>query len=92
VKRRLGLLELDRLDANLAAVRARLKPPQRLRLVTKSLPSQLILYALERSGASGLLVFHAPIGESPRPVHGEGGRGAGTASSARFASWARRIT
>ena len=60
--RPLALLDLDRLDANLAAVRAQLKPPQRLRLVTKSLPSlELILYALERSGASGLMVFHAPF-------------------------------
>ena len=60
--RPLALIDLDRLDANLAAVRAQLKPGQWLRLVTKSLPSlELIGYALERSGATGLMVFHAPF-------------------------------
>ncbi len=60
--RLLALIDLDRLDANLAAVRAQLKPAQRLRLVTKSLPSlELIGYALERSGATGLMAFHAPF-------------------------------
>ncbi|MGH7287201.1 MAG: alanine racemase [Myxococcota bacterium] len=60
--RPIALVDLDRLDANLAAVRSQLKPPQRLRLVTKSLPSlDLIRYALERSGATGLMAFHAPF-------------------------------
>jgi D-serine deaminase-like pyridoxal phosphate-dependent protein len=60
--RPIALIDLDRLDANLAAVRSQLKPPQRLRLVTKSLPSlELIRYALERSGATGLMAFHAPF-------------------------------
>ncbi len=60
--RPIALIDLDRLDANLAAVRAQLAPPQRLRIVTKSLPSlELIRYVLERSGAAGLMVFHAPF-------------------------------
>jgi D-serine deaminase-like pyridoxal phosphate-dependent protein len=60
--RPIALIDRDRLDANLATVRLQLKPPQRLRLVTKSLPSlELIRYALERSGATGLMAFHAPF-------------------------------
>jgi len=60
--RPIALIDLDRLDANLAAVRSQLKPPQRLRLVTKSLPSlELIRHALEGSGATRLMAFHAPF-------------------------------
>ncbi|MDJ0866474.1 MAG: alanine racemase [Myxococcota bacterium] len=60
--RPLILIDLDRLDANLDAVRGHVAPPLRLRLVTKSLPSlELLRYALERTGARGLMAFHAPF-------------------------------
>lgn len=60
--RPLAVLDLDRLDANLAAVRAQLPDGIALRVVTKSLPSlELLAYVLEKSGARGLMVFHAPF-------------------------------
>ncbi len=61
-RRPLILIDLDRLDANLARVRERIAPPLRLRIVTKSLPSLgLLRYVLEGSGTRRLMAFHAPF-------------------------------
>ncbi|MBL9040198.1 MAG: alanine racemase [Myxococcales bacterium] len=56
-----AVIDLTRLDANLAKARAALSADQRLRIVVKSLPSiGLIRYLLVRSGSRELMVFHAP--------------------------------
>jgi D-serine deaminase-like pyridoxal phosphate-dependent protein len=56
------LIDLDRLDANLARVRERMPRPLHLCIVTKSLPSlDLVRHVLEGSGARRLMAFHAPF-------------------------------
>lgn len=56
------LLDLDRLDANIDAVRANIKAPANYRIVVKSLPSMdLLRYAMERSGSRYLMAFHQPF-------------------------------
>ena len=61
-RRPIVLIDLDRLDANLALVRSRIVPPLHLRIVTKSLPSlDLVRYVLKGSGSRRLMAFHAPF-------------------------------
>jgi D-serine deaminase-like pyridoxal phosphate-dependent protein len=56
------LLDLDRLDANIDAVRGNIKAPANYRIVVKSLPSMdLLRYAMERSGSRYLMAFHQPF-------------------------------
>lgn len=53
------LLDLDRLDHNLDAVKDHLKEPFSFRATAKSLPSiELIKYALARTGSHRVMAFH----------------------------------
>ncbi len=54
------LLDLDRLDDNLARITG-LLGPDRLRVVTKSLPSRALLqYILQKTESNRLMAFHLP--------------------------------
>lgn len=56
------VIDLDRLDQNIAALKAVLKPGARFRLVEKSLPSpSLIDYILGQTGSRALMSFHLPF-------------------------------
>lgn len=56
------LLDLDLLDANIAALKRLLKPQAAYRLVVKSLPSAgLIDYVLQKFGEQRLMSFHLPF-------------------------------
>ncbi len=56
------VLDLDRLDKNLEALRNSMGGLDRFRLVVKSLPSlKLIGYILERTRCGKLMVFHRPF-------------------------------
>jgi len=56
------LIDLDRLDHNIALVQQKLKAGANLRLVVKSLPSpDLLHYVMERTGCRKLMVFHQPF-------------------------------
>ena len=55
-----AVIDLDRLDANIDAVRNRVRPPFRLRIVEKSLPSlELLDQVLSRAQTNRLMAFHA---------------------------------
>ena len=55
------VVDLDRVDKNLALVKGAIKPPARFRLVVKSLPSiKLIRYIQGVMGSDRLMVFHEP--------------------------------
>jgi D-serine deaminase-like pyridoxal phosphate-dependent protein len=55
------ILDLDRVDHNIAQVTAQLVPPLNYRIVTKSLPSrELVKYVMQESGSNRLMAFHAP--------------------------------
>ena len=55
-------IDLDRLEANAAALARAVPPPRRLRLVQKSLPSLALLrHVAPRMGVHGLMVFHRPF-------------------------------
>jgi hypothetical protein len=54
------LLDLDRLDRNLAVLEERLRPPLHYRVVVKSLPSlDLLRYIVRATGTDRLMVFHS---------------------------------
>ena len=56
------LLDLDRLDANIDAVKSHIQAPQQYRIVVKSLPSMdLLKYVMARSGSRALMAFHQPF-------------------------------
>lgn len=56
------LVDLDRLDHNLALVRQVMGPGRSLRIVAKSLPSLALLdYVLQASGSNRLMAFHQPF-------------------------------
>jgi D-serine deaminase-like pyridoxal phosphate-dependent protein len=65
------ILDLDRIDHNLAEIVARLSPSVGYRIVTKSLPSiELLKYVMAQTGSNRLMAFHAPflhqiVGEIP---------------------------
>ncbi|TAL33624.1 MAG: hypothetical protein EPN93_13475 [Spirochaetes bacterium] len=55
------VLDLDRVDRNLALLKEAIKPPASFRLVVKSLPSvKLVQYVQKRMGSDRLMVFHEP--------------------------------
>ena len=55
------VLDLDRLDSNIAQIKEIIKPPMGFRLVVKSLPSaKLIRYIQSSMGSDRLMVFHGP--------------------------------
>lgn len=55
------VLDLDRLDHNLALLRAHIQPPRYYRVVAKSLPSlPLLQYIFEKTGSRQAMVFHEP--------------------------------
>ncbi len=57
-----ALLDLNRLDSNIAAVQQQLGDRFQLRLVAKSLPSaQLLQYLMERAQTNRLMVFSEPF-------------------------------
>ena len=56
------VIDRDRLDGNIAAVRAALGPDLPLRLVDKSLPSiSLLAHLMEKLGTSRIMSFHLPV-------------------------------
>lgn len=56
------LIDLDRLDANLAQLELDLNPSSSLRIVVKSLPSwKLLSYVMTKTGSKRLMVFHQPF-------------------------------
>lgn len=56
------LIDLDRLDQNLAVVQGHLQAPLHFRAVEKSLPSaDLLNYILAKSGSHRVMVFHHPF-------------------------------
>jgi hypothetical protein len=56
-----GVIDLDRLDNNVAVVRNKLGNDFKLRLVTKSLPSlDLLRYLMEKGNTNRLMVFSEP--------------------------------
>ncbi len=56
-----AVLDLDRIDHNIAVVKSRIHSPRKLRIVVKSLPSiDLIRYITEKAGTRRIMVFHAP--------------------------------
>jgi D-serine deaminase-like pyridoxal phosphate-dependent protein len=56
------VLDLDRMDHNLAVVRQAMGPGQSLRIVAKSLPSLSLLdYVMKASGSNRLMAFHQPF-------------------------------
>lgn len=56
------LLDLDRLDHNIAQMQAWMDPQMAYRVVAKSLPSaELLAYVMQRSGTRRLMAFHQPF-------------------------------
>ncbi len=56
------LLDLDRLDQNIAALRQSIRPPKHFRVVDKSLPSiELVRYIFEKAGTNRVMSFHEPF-------------------------------
>ncbi len=56
------VIDLDRLNANLAYVKAALAPSHTLRVVDKSLPSlPLMAHILHRMGTNRVMSFHLPV-------------------------------
>lgn len=56
------VLDLDRLDRNIAAVRAGVGPDAKLRIVDKSLPSlPLLAHILDRLGSQSIMSFDLPV-------------------------------
>lgn len=61
VQRPVALLDLDRVDANLAQIRAVLGSDAQYRATTKSLPSyELLRHVLSAMGSNRVMEFHAP--------------------------------
>ncbi len=59
--RPLIIIDLDRLDKNLAILKSIIKPPLSYRIVVKSLPSmRLTRYIMDKTGTGKLMVFHQP--------------------------------
>ncbi len=55
------LVDMDRLDRNLALLTSLIKPPLSYRIVVKSLPSvRLVRYIMEKTGTKKFMVFHQP--------------------------------
>lgn len=55
------VIDLDRVDANLAAINGHLKAPRYYRVVDKSLPSpELIQYVMAKTGSRRVMTFHEP--------------------------------
>ncbi len=55
------LVDMDRLDRNLALLSSLIKPPLSFRIVVKSLPSvRLVRYIMEKTGTKKFMVFHQP--------------------------------
>lgn len=55
------VLDLDRVDANLAAISGYLQPPRHYRVVDKSLPSlDLLRYVMKKTGTRRVMTFHEP--------------------------------
>ena len=56
------IIDLDRMDANIDAVRASIQSPKTYRIVVKSLPSLALLqYVMQRADTQALMVFHQPF-------------------------------
>ena len=56
------LIDLDKLDANIDAVRISIQPPKTYRIVVKSLPSvPMLQYIMKRADTRALMVFHQPF-------------------------------
>lgn len=56
------IVDLDRLDHNIAAVKRVVNGPKQLRIVEKSLPSAPLLeYLMQQSGTNRLMSFHQPF-------------------------------
>lgn len=56
------LVDLDRLDFNIAELRKYIRPPKAYRVVAKSLPSKPLLdYVMARAETDRLMVFHQPF-------------------------------
>ena len=56
------ILDLDRLDHNLAIVKKSMNPGKSLRVVAKSLPSLALLdYVMKATGSNRLMAFHQPF-------------------------------
>lgn len=56
------VLDLDRLDHNIAVLRQSIRPPKQFRVVDKSLPSiQLVHYIFEKAGTNRVMSFHQPF-------------------------------
>jgi len=55
------ILDLDRVDKNIARLKEVIRPPMGFRLVVKSLPSVKLIQYIQRSmGSDRLMVFHEP--------------------------------
>ncbi len=53
------VLDLDRVDSNIAVLRKFIRPPLEYRVVTKSLPSpDLLIYVMKKSRTKKLMPFH----------------------------------
>ncbi len=56
------IVDLDRVDHNIARVRARLGDTSRVRVALKSLPSlELVAYILDKLGSRRIMAFHSPF-------------------------------
>lgn len=56
------VLDLDVLDRNIAALKAKIAPPKSFRVVVKSLPCvELIRHVFEKAGTRKAMVFHRPF-------------------------------
>lgn len=56
------VIDLDRLDHNIAQVMASIRAPKQLRVVAKSLPSiGLLDYVMKKAGTHRLMAFHQPF-------------------------------
>ena len=56
------ILDLDRLDQNIAVLRASIRDPKHFRVVDKSLPSiPLLRYIFEHAGTNRVMSFHQPF-------------------------------
>ena len=61
LQRPVAVLDLDRVDGNLAQIRSVLGPDAQYRATTKSLPSyQLLQHVLSAMGSNRVMEFHAP--------------------------------
>lgn len=56
------IIDLDRLDSNIAQLKASIAPPKTYRIVVKSLPSiPLLQYIMRRADTNALMAFHQPF-------------------------------